>query len=129
MNLLKKVFIFQDVNKLDGVGQKLSKYLKKKKIEKVKDIILLDVADGEHWPQETVEETEVIETNENKDEDSLVKNASDKIEADKVGKTSKNQDDNTKSQTDSSNEKPIEVEWNIDDHQQDLEDNGQIKIF
>ena len=40
MNLLKKDFIFQDVNKLDGVGQKLSKYLKKKKIEKVKDIIL-----------------------------------------------------------------------------------------
>ena len=34
MNLLKKDFIFQDVNKLDGVGQKLSKYLKKKKIEK-----------------------------------------------------------------------------------------------
>ena len=40
MNLLKKDFIFQDVNKLDGVGEKLSKYLKKKKIEKVKDIIL-----------------------------------------------------------------------------------------
>ena len=40
MNLLKKDFIFQDVNKLDGVGQKLSKYLKKKKIEKIKDIIL-----------------------------------------------------------------------------------------
>ena len=40
MNLLKKDFIFEDVNKLDGVGQKLSKYLKKKKIEKIKDIIL-----------------------------------------------------------------------------------------
>ncbi len=40
MILLKKDFIFQDVNKLDGVGQKLSKYLKKKKIEKIKDIIL-----------------------------------------------------------------------------------------
>ena len=40
MNLLKKDFIFQDVNKLDGVGQKLSKYLKKRKIEKIKDIIL-----------------------------------------------------------------------------------------
>ena len=36
MNLLKKDFIFQDVNKLDGVGQKLSKYLKKKKIESMK---------------------------------------------------------------------------------------------
>ena len=35
----KKDFIFQDVNKLKGVGPQLSKYLKKK-IEKIKDIIL-----------------------------------------------------------------------------------------
>tara|TARA_Y100000591_G_C21838819_1_gene704298 strand:+ start:322 stop:2379 length:2058 start_codon:yes stop_codon:yes gene_type:complete len=40
MNLLKKDFIFQDVNKLKGVGPQLSKYLKKKKIEKIKDILL-----------------------------------------------------------------------------------------
>ena len=37
---MKKNFIFNDVNKLKGVGTQLSKYLKKKKIEKVKDIIL-----------------------------------------------------------------------------------------
>ena len=37
---MKKDFIFNDVNKLKGVGAQLSKYLKKKKIEKVKDIIL-----------------------------------------------------------------------------------------
>ena len=37
---MKKDFIFNDVNKLRGVGPQLSKYLKKKKIEKVKDIIL-----------------------------------------------------------------------------------------
>ena len=37
---MKKDFIFDDVNKLKGVGPKLSKYLKKKKIEKIKDIIL-----------------------------------------------------------------------------------------
>ena len=37
---MKKDFIFNDVNKLKGVGSQLSKYLKKKKIEKVKDIIL-----------------------------------------------------------------------------------------
>ena len=37
---MKKDFIFNDVNKLKGVGTQLSKYLKKKKIEKVKDIIL-----------------------------------------------------------------------------------------
>ena len=37
---MKKDFIFNDVNELKGVGPQLSKYLKKKKIEKVKDIIL-----------------------------------------------------------------------------------------
>ena len=40
MKFLKKDFIFQDVNKLKGVGPQLSKFLKNKKIEKVKDIIL-----------------------------------------------------------------------------------------
>ena len=37
---MKKDFIFNSVGKLTGVGPQLSKYLKKKKIEKVKDIIL-----------------------------------------------------------------------------------------
>ena len=37
---MKKVFIFKDVNKLAGVGPQLSKYLKKRRIEKIKDIIL-----------------------------------------------------------------------------------------
>ena len=36
MNLLKKEFFFQDVNKLKGVGSQLSKYLKKKKDRKNK---------------------------------------------------------------------------------------------
>tara|TARA_X000001036_G_scaffold192432_1_gene181482 strand:+ start:18 stop:2072 length:2055 start_codon:yes stop_codon:yes gene_type:complete len=40
MNLLKKDIIFSDVNKLKGVGKQLSKYLKNKKIEKIKDILL-----------------------------------------------------------------------------------------
>ena len=35
----KKNF-FQDVGKLKGVGPQLSKYLKNKKIEKIKDIVL-----------------------------------------------------------------------------------------
>ena len=39
MSLQKKDFIFQDVNKLKGVGKQFTKYLKKKKIEKIKDII------------------------------------------------------------------------------------------
>ena len=37
---MKKNFILNDVSTLKGVGPQLSKYLKKKKIEKVKDIIL-----------------------------------------------------------------------------------------
>ena len=40
MNFIKKDFIFEDVGKLKGVGEQLSLYLKKKKIEKIKDIIL-----------------------------------------------------------------------------------------
>ena len=37
---MKKDFFFSNVNELKGVGPQLSKYLKKKKIEKIKDIIL-----------------------------------------------------------------------------------------
>ena len=37
---MKKEFIFSDVNKLKGVGTQLTKYLKKKRIDKIKDIIL-----------------------------------------------------------------------------------------
>ena len=37
---MKKDFIFNDASKLKGVGPQLSKYLKRKKIEKIKDIIL-----------------------------------------------------------------------------------------
>ncbi len=40
MNELKKDSIFKDVNNLKGVGKQLSKYLKNKKIEKIKDILL-----------------------------------------------------------------------------------------
>jgi len=36
---MKKNFILSDVNKLKGVGPQLTKYLKKKKIEKIKDSI------------------------------------------------------------------------------------------
>ena len=37
---MKKDFIFSEINKLKGVGPQLTKYLKKKKIEKIKDLIL-----------------------------------------------------------------------------------------
>jgi len=40
MNLInKKNFLFEDVTKIEGVGKKLSTYLKKKKIEKVNDLL------------------------------------------------------------------------------------------
>ena len=56
MELLKKNFIFQDVNKLKGVGSKLSKYLKNKKIEKIKDIIL-------HLPYSQTDRSKISELN------------------------------------------------------------------
>ncbi len=40
MILIKKDIIFEDVKKLKGIGKQLAAYLKNKKIEKVKDIIL-----------------------------------------------------------------------------------------
>ena len=36
MDLLKKDFIFNDIDKLKGVGPKLSKYLKKEESKKLK---------------------------------------------------------------------------------------------
>ena len=37
---MKKDFIFNDIDKLRGIGPQLTKYLKKRKIEKIKDIVL-----------------------------------------------------------------------------------------
>ena len=37
---MKKDFLFKKITELKGVGAQLSKYLKKKRIEKIKDIIL-----------------------------------------------------------------------------------------
>ena len=39
-NLNKNSFLFQKVTTLRGIGKKLEKYLKNKKVEKVKDLIL-----------------------------------------------------------------------------------------
>ena len=40
MSSKKKEFFFDDISEIKGVGKKLSGYLKNKKIEKIKDIIL-----------------------------------------------------------------------------------------
>ena len=37
---MKKDFLFKNVSELNGVGKQLTKYLKNKKIEKIKDILL-----------------------------------------------------------------------------------------
>ena len=56
MGLLKKNFIFQNINELKGVGSKLSRYLKNKKIEKIKDIIL-------HLPYSGTDRSKISELN------------------------------------------------------------------
>ena len=40
MIIQKKDYLFQDVKDLKGVGLQLSKYLKNKRIEKIKDVLL-----------------------------------------------------------------------------------------
>ena len=52
MVLLKKDFLFSDVNKIKGVGPQVSKYLKKRNINKIKDIIL-------HLPYSETDRSEV----------------------------------------------------------------------
>ena len=39
-NINKNSFLFQDISSIKGVGKKLEKYLKNKKIEKIKDLIV-----------------------------------------------------------------------------------------
>ena len=57
---MKKDFIFSKINNLKGVGPQLSKYLKKKKIEKIKDIILnLPYSDTDRSKIFTLDELEV----------------------------------------------------------------------
>ena len=57
MNLIKKDFIFQDVSTLKGVGEKFTKYLKRKKIEKIKDILL-------NFPYSETDRTKLYKLNE-----------------------------------------------------------------
>ncbi len=54
---MKKEFIFSEINKIKGVGPQLSKYLKKKRIEKVKDIIL-------HLPYSETDRSKIFKLNE-----------------------------------------------------------------
>ena len=51
-NINKNSFLFEDITTLKGIGKRLEKYLKNKKIEKVKDI-LFDL------PYEVVDRTKI----------------------------------------------------------------------
>ena len=53
MNLLKKDFIFKDVSNLKGVGPKLSKYLKNKRIEKINDLLW-------HFPYSSTDRSDMV---------------------------------------------------------------------
>ena len=54
---MKKEFIFSQINNLKGVGPKLSKYLKNKRIEKIKDILL-------HLPYSETDRSKLYKLNE-----------------------------------------------------------------
>ena len=54
---MKKDFIFKNVDYLKGIGKQLSKYLKKKKIEKIKDIVL-------NLPYSETDRSKIIKLNE-----------------------------------------------------------------
>ena len=54
---MKKDFIFKNVDFLKGIGKQLSKYLKKKKIEKIKDIVL-------NLPYSETDRSKIINLNE-----------------------------------------------------------------
>ena len=66
MNFIKKDFIFEDVGKLKGVGEQLSLYLKKKKIEKIKDIIL-------NFPYSETDRSKIYKLNELMDDSEYCK--------------------------------------------------------
>ena len=54
---MKKDYIFKNINILKGVGPQLTKYLKKKKIEKIKDIVL-------NLPYSETDRSEIVNLNE-----------------------------------------------------------------
>ena len=54
---MKKEFIFGDISDLKGVGAQLSKYLKRKRIEKIKDIIL-------NLPYSETDRSKIVKLNE-----------------------------------------------------------------
>ena len=53
---MKKEFIFSEISNLKGIGPKLTKYLKKKRIEKIKDVVL-------NLPYSETDRTNIVKLN------------------------------------------------------------------
>ena len=105
-----------------GFGKRLEPLTKSipKPLLKIKDITLLDVAEGEEWPEESVDEV-ISASNESIENNKVPLDVAD----DKNDKKS-----NENNVSEESKEGPVEMEWDVnDDNNQELDDNGQIKIF
>ena len=115
-DLNDKVFELNDIIDVKGEkaqGNQLTRL-------KIKDITLLDVAEGEEWPKESVDEV-ISASNESIENNEVPLDVAD----DKNDKKS-----NENNVAEESKEGPVEMEWDVnDDNNQELDDNGQIKIF
>lgn len=115
-DLNDKVFELNDIIDVKGEkaqGNQLTRL-------KIKDITLLDVAEGEEWPEESVDEV-ISASNESIENNEVPLDVAD----DKNDKKS-----NENNVAEESKEGPVEMEWDVnDDNNQELDDNGQIKIF
>ena len=115
-DLNDKVFELNDIIDVKGEkaqGNQLTRL-------KIKDITLLDVAEGEEWPEESVDEV-ISASNESIENNEVPIDVAD----DKNDKKS-----NENNVSEESKEGPVEMEWDVnDDNNQELDDNGQIKIF
>ncbi len=124
-DLRDKVIELNDVIEIKGEkaqGNQLTRH-------KVKDVKLMEVIDGEEWPAEfNNEKSQFLE-------DDQTDNSINEVNEDVQLKDNQNEISNDKttiekiSSEKTNNEQPIEVEWDIDDDQQEPDDNGQIKIF
>ena len=115
-DLNDKVFELNDIIDVKGEkaqGNQLTRL-------KIKDITLLDVAEGEEWPEESVDEV-ISASNKSIENNEVPLDVAD----DKNDKKS-----NENNVAEESKEGPVEMEWDVnDDNNQELDDNGQIKIF
>ena len=116
-DLNDKVFELNDIIDVKGEkaqGNQLTRL-------KIKEITLLHVVEGEEWPEETSVDEAINDSTENVENNEV---AIDEAEDKNVKKSNENND------AEVSKEGPVEMEWDVnDENNQELDDNGQIKIF